>query len=221
MLQRGNADCAISVHMRRAKPVSRQELAAGSLDIVSFPLGNLLRKQQSNSPGNAYGISFKVTRAWFCIVEAKCRQGKDQFSAATIGGVAASIERPCAVRLLVCCMSPINVVHLVGPADTLCCWRCCADRVVRVDGANVAGARGRDRPGVHLAGGAGPEQAGAAARQGARVPDRVRGRRAHRACRWRVLPHHGGCRAAPCNFLHLAIMQIPGATCTAGFLALL
>lgn len=41
--------------------MSRQELAAGSLDIVSFPLGSLLRKQQAavdRSP--TYGISFKV-----------------------------------------------------------------------------------------------------------------------------------------------------------------
>ena len=48
--------------------MSRQELGAGSLDIVSYPLGSLLRRQSSDERSSpSYGMSFKVCpAAWLC-----------------------------------------------------------------------------------------------------------------------------------------------------------
>ena len=45
----------------RDRPVSQQELAPGSLDIVSFPLGSMLHKKSPDDrSGPTHGISFKV-----------------------------------------------------------------------------------------------------------------------------------------------------------------
>ena len=44
----------------RDRPVSRQELGAGSLDIISFPMGNLLQREQGEEVKTSFGISFKV-----------------------------------------------------------------------------------------------------------------------------------------------------------------
>ena len=46
----------------RDRPVSRQELGAGSLDIISFPMGNLLQREQGEESKTSFGISFKVHR---------------------------------------------------------------------------------------------------------------------------------------------------------------
>ena len=40
--------------------MTRQELAAGSLDIISFPMGNLLQREQGDESRTSFGISFKV-----------------------------------------------------------------------------------------------------------------------------------------------------------------
>lgn len=40
--------------------MSRQELGAGSLDIISFPMDNLLQQQQGSESSTSFGISFKV-----------------------------------------------------------------------------------------------------------------------------------------------------------------
>ena len=40
--------------------MSRQELGAGSLDIISFPMGNLLQREQGEESKTSFGISFKV-----------------------------------------------------------------------------------------------------------------------------------------------------------------
>ena len=46
--------------LSRDRPVTRQELAAGSLDIISFPMGNLLQREQGDESRPSFGISFKV-----------------------------------------------------------------------------------------------------------------------------------------------------------------
>ena len=50
-------DCAC-----RGKPLSRQEISAGSVEILSFPLGDSVKQEGEDAPGAAecFGLSLKV-----------------------------------------------------------------------------------------------------------------------------------------------------------------